>query len=96
MQFLLIAYDATDPEAINRRLKVREEHFNKITELKKSKKFILGGAILDENGKMIGSMIVYDFPDRQSLDLKLKEEPYLNNEVWNKVEINPFRLANIE
>jgi hypothetical protein len=29
MQFLLIAYDGIDPEAPERRLKVREEHLEK-------------------------------------------------------------------
>ena len=96
MQFLLIAYDGTDPGALQRRLAVREDHLKRISTMKKEGKFLFGGAILDDEGKMIGSMIIYDFPDRQSLELKLKDEPYLNNEVWSKVEINPFRLANIE
>lgn len=96
MQFLLLAYDGTDPEAPQRRLNVREEHLQKISLLKKAGKFLFGGAILDDNGKMIGSMIVYDFPDRQSLEEKLKDEPYLIKGVWKKTEIQPFRLATIE
>ena len=96
MQFLLIAYDGTDPGALSLRLKVREEHFAKIAVLKKSGDFVFGGAILDESGKMIGSMILYDFPDRQSMDQKLKEEPYIINGVWKKITIQPFRLARIE
>lgn len=96
MQFLLIAYDGTDPEALERRMKVRQEHLDKITLLKKRGEFILGGAILDDSGKMIGSMIVYEFPDRDSLDTRLEEEPYLSHGVWEKVEIKPYRLAAIE
>jgi uncharacterized protein YciI len=96
MQFLLLAYDGTDPEALQRRLNVREDHLMKISGLKKAGEFICGGAILDENGKMTGSMIIYDFPDRQSLDERLKDEPYLTNGVWKKIEIQPFRLAKIE
>jgi len=96
MQFLLVAYDGTDSGALERRMKVREDHFKRITLLKKTGEFLFGGAILDENGKMIGSMIVYDFPDRQSLDDKLKDEPYLTGGVWEKTEIRPFRLAKIE
>jgi uncharacterized protein len=95
MQFLLIAYDGTDSEAQERRLKVREEHLAKIEGLKKSGEFIFGGAILDDMGKMIGSMIVYDFPDRKYLDNSLKKEPYINKGVWKKIEIQPFRLAKI-
>jgi hypothetical protein len=96
MQFLLLAYDGTDPEALQRRLNVREEHLKRISLLKKSGEFLFGGAILDNNGKMIGSMIVYDFPDRQSLEERLKDEPYLTEKVWEKTEIQPFRIAKIE
>jgi uncharacterized protein len=96
MQFLLIAYDGTDPDALERRMKIRGEHLKRIAELKSSGNFLFGGAILDDSGKMIGSSIVYEFPDRLALDKKLKEEPYLTEGVWKKVEIRPFRLAKIE
>jgi uncharacterized protein len=96
MQFLLIAYDGTDPGALQRRMKVREEHFNKIGQLKKTGEFIFGGAILDETGNMTGSMIVYEFPDRHSLEERLKDEPYITTGVWKSIEIKPFRLAKIE
>jgi uncharacterized protein YciI len=96
MQFLLTAYDGSDPEALERRLKIRGEHLEKIAGLKKEGKFLIGGAILDDGGKMIGSMIVYEFPDRQSLDERLKDEPYFTKGVWKKVDIQPFRLARIE
>jgi hypothetical protein len=96
MQFLLTAYDGTDPEALQRRLSVREDHLQNISVLKKAGKFLFGGAILDDDGKMIGSMIVYDFPDYQSLKEMLKNEPYLTAGIWKKTEIKPFRLANIE
>jgi uncharacterized protein len=93
MQFLLIAYDGTDAGALERRMKVREDHLGKIALIKKSGEFLFGGAILDNNGKMIGSMIVYDFPDRAALDEKLREEPYITGGVWEKIEIQPFRHA---
>jgi len=93
---LLSAYDGTDPEALQRRLNVREEHLKRISLLKSSGEFLFGGAILDNNGKMIGSMIVYDFPDLQSLEERLKDEPYLTEKVWEKTEIQPFRIAKIE
>jgi hypothetical protein len=96
MQFLLLAYDGTDPQAPQRRLSVREEHLKQIGLLKKKSEFLFGGAILNENNEMIGSMIVYDFPDRPSMDKMLKDEPYITNGVWEKIEIKPFRLARIE
>ena len=96
MQFLLLGYDGTDTGALQRRMAVREDHFRRISLLKKAGEFLFGGAILDEDGKMIGSMIVYDFPDIQSLEERLKDEPYLTGGVWEKTEIKPFRLAKIE
>ena len=96
MQFLLLGYDGTDSGAENRRLKVRQEHLDKISIFKKSGEFLFGGAILNDEGKMIGSMIVYEFPDRKTLDEKLKDEPYITNGVWKKIEIKPFRHAKIE
>jgi uncharacterized protein YciI len=96
MQFILLAYDGTDPGAPDRRLKVRPGHLDKIKELKISGEFIFGGAILNDEGKMIGSMIVYECPDRATLDEKLKNEPYITEGVWKKIEIRPFRHAKIE
>ena len=95
MQFILIAYDGTDPEALDRRMKVRPEHLEKIEVLKSRGEFLAGGAILDNDGKMIGSMIVYDYNDRNSLDKALQDEPYFTKGVWQKVEIQPFRMAKI-
>jgi uncharacterized protein YciI len=96
MQFLLVAFDGTDAGAADRRMGARPEHLKNVAVLKKKGEFLFGGAILDENEKMIGSMIVYEFPDRKALDESLKNEPYIINGVWNRIEINPFRLAKIE
>jgi len=95
MQFILIAYDGTDPGAMERRMKVREEHLEKVAVLKKKGEVLFGGAILDDDGKMTGSTLVYECPDRKSLDELLKDEPYIYGGVWKKVEIRPFRLAKI-
>ena len=95
MQFILIAYDGTDKGALERRMKARPEHLEKISGVKKAGEFLFGGAILDDTGKMIGSVILYDVPDRAALDERLKHEPYNYNKVWEKIEIRPFRLATI-
>jgi len=41
-------------------------------------------------------MIVYDFPDRQSLDTSLQNEPYFTDKVWKNIEIRPFRMAKLD
>jgi len=96
MQFLLIAYDGTDEGALDLRMRARPEHLEKVADMKQTGEFLMGGAILNDNGKMIGSMIVYEFPDRKSLEEHLKEEPYITKGVWQKIEIKPFRLALIK
>jgi uncharacterized protein YciI len=96
MQFLLLAYDGTDSGAPERRLRVRPGHLDKISTMKRSGEFLFGGAILNDEGKMIGSMVLYEFPDRATLDETLKDEPYITEGVWTKIEIKPFRLAKIE
>ena len=96
MQFLLMGYDGTDSKAPQRRLGSRTKHLERIAVMKKKGEFLFGGAILDENGQMKGSMVVYEFPDRASLDRCLEDEPYITNGVWQKVEITPFRLAVVD
>ncbi|MCJ7449961.1 MAG: YciI family protein [Bacteroidales bacterium] len=96
MQFILIAYDGTEPGALDRRMRSRPEHLEKISNVKKAGEFLFGGAILSDAGQMIGSVILYDVPDRAALDELLKNEPYIYNKVWEKIEIRPFRLATIE
>lgn len=96
MQFLLVAFDGEGSDAEELRAKVRPLHLEKIAGLKQRGEFLFGGAILNEEGKMKGSMIVYEVADRKTLEERLKDEPYVNEGVWQKIEIYPFRLAKIE
>ena len=96
MQFLLTGYDGTDQDAPGRRMKVREEHLARARIHKKKGEILFGGAILNDEGQMTGSVIVYESADRQALDDLLKDEPYIKGNVWKKIEIRPFRLAKID
>lgn len=93
MQFLVIARDGEDSEALNRRLKVREAHLAGARKLAAEGRIVEGGAILDDDGKMLGSAVIVDFPDRAALDDWLKNDPYVTGDVWRKIDIMPFRLA---
>ncbi|MBO3273014.1 YciI family protein [Hymenobacter defluvii] len=94
-QYLITAYDYTDTEALERRLAVRENHLAGARRLKESGNFLTGGAILDAEGKMIGSMMVAQFASTDDLEAWQLDEPYLTGRVWEKVEIQPFRMANV-
>ena len=93
MEFLVMAYDGKDPEAKARRLRVREAHLNGVRAMKDVGTFINGGAILDENGEMIGSTLYVDFPTRAALDAWLTTDPYVTGGVWVTIEVRPIRLA---
>ena len=67
MQFLVTAYDGTDAAAIDRRSAARTTHLAGVTRLKEAGNFIEGGAILDTDGKMIGSTLYMEFPHVQNL-----------------------------
>lgn len=95
MQFILIAFDGTDAGAPERRQKCRPEHLEKIAQTKKTGNFIFGGAILNDKDQMIGSTILYEVENREALDRILKDEPYIINKVWEKIDIRPFSLAKI-
>ena len=93
MQFVVIARDGTDDQALERRLKAREAHLANVGNLKGQEKMLMGGAMLDDSGKMIGSVMVFDFPDRARLETWLKNDPYSTGGVWKSVEVKPFRVA---
>ena len=76
-------------------MKSRPEHLEKTALVKKAGKFLCGGAILNDEGAMIGSMILYETENREELDRLLADEPYIYNKVWEKIDIRPFRMASV-
>ncbi len=92
-QFLVIAYDGTDEQALARRMAARPAHLEGVKPMVEKGELIAGGAILDDNEKMIGSMALVDFPDRAALDAWLARDPYVTGDVWRRIEVQPFRLA---
>jgi uncharacterized protein YciI len=93
MEFLVIAYDGKDAEAKQRRLRARPAHLEGVQAMKQAGTFINGGAILDDNGEMIGSTLYVDFASREELDRWLKSDPYVTGGVWVEIEVKPIRLA---
>lgn len=87
MQFIIIGKDGNDSDATARRLAARDAHLRLGDELEASGNRWYGAAILDENGKMIGSMAVMDFPSEAELQKWLEQEPYVTGDVWRTVEV---------
>ena len=94
-QYVIHAFDGTDSEALSRRLAVRRAHFENMSPYKAAGNFILGGAMLDEEGKMIGSTVVMQFESDEALQSYLDSEPYVKHKVWLDVKIFPFKTATV-
>jgi len=92
-QYVVIAYDGTDAGALDRRMAVRPAHLENVKPMVESGQLKAGGAILDDAGRMIGSVTICDFADRAGLDRWLATDPYVTGNVWQRIEVKPFRLA---
>lgn len=88
MQFVIIGLDGTDPKALERRMKVREDHIKMGDKLLEEGNLMYGAALLDDEGKMKGSVYILEFPTEKELKEYLKVEPYVVGEVWKDITIH--------
>lgn len=93
MQFIVIAHDGKDEGAPQRRAAARPAHLEQAKELQETNKLLHAAAILDGNGQMVGSVMVFDLANRAELDNWLNGEPYVTGKVWDNVEVLPAKVA---
>ena len=93
MRHVVIARDGTDEDAKARRLRFRPEHLRQIEPRVDRGEILIGGAILDEGGDMVGSVLLVDFESRDELDAWLEVDPYVTGGVWVDIEVKPYRPA---
>jgi uncharacterized protein len=93
IQFNIYALDYTDADALNRRMAVRPTHFEALKSLKDGGNYIVGGALLDDEGKMIGSTMIVQFETEAEFYDYLKKEPYIKGAVWGNITIRKMRVA---
>lgn len=89
MQFIIKAYDG--PNMLDKRMEVRPRHLEGMKAL--GKQVIVAGGLLDEAGRMKGSALVMEFPDRAALDEYLANEPYVVEGVWQKIEVETMNVV---
>ncbi len=95
MQFVITAKDGTDPEALARRMAVRPFHLAGASKLKENNNFVIGGATLDKDGSMNGSIMIVQFENEEALKQYMNNEPYITENVWQQIEVQPFRVADV-
>lgn len=89
MQFIIKAYDGEG--MLEKRLEVRPRHLEGMNKL--SDHIICAGGLLDEEGKMKGSALIMEFDSRQELDEYIKNEPYVLEGVWEKIDIDTMNVV---
>ncbi|MFY7826864.1 MAG: YciI family protein [Flectobacillus sp.] len=94
-QYVIYAYDGTDEQALERRMNARPYHLTVAKALKANGNFIVGGAILDNDGNMIGSTMLVQFESEEALYNWYDNDPYVTMKVWERVEIKPFKVADV-
>lgn len=89
MQFMIKALDGEG--MLEKRMEVRSRHLEGMNKL--SEHIVCAGGLLDEEGKMKGSVLILDFPDRNALNEYLKNEPYVVEHVWEKLEVEQMNVV---
>ncbi|MCR5271771.1 MAG: YciI family protein [Lachnospiraceae bacterium] len=89
MQFLIRAYDGEGK--LDKRMEVHPRHLEGMNKM--SEHIITAGGLLDDAGKMKGSALILDFESRKELDEYIANEPYVVENVWEKIEIEPINVV---
>lgn len=90
---MIQAKDFTDTEALERRLSVRDTHLVRMQEEKKRGVFIIGGALLNADGNMVGSMILLALPTEEAVWQWIEKDVYKTGRVWDEIIVSSFRVA---
>lgn len=88
MQFIIKAYDGKG--MLDRRMEVRPRHLEGIERIREH--VICAGGLLDDEGKMKGSVLIMDFDSREQLDGYLVQEPYVQEHVWDRIEVEQMNV----
>ncbi|KJL47358.1 YciI-like protein [Microbacterium hydrocarbonoxydans] len=92
VEYLITAWDGTDAGALGRRLAVRDAHLAGAQRLAENGELLSGGAILDDDGRMIGSSMHVAFADEASFRAWYDAEPYVTGDVWRDVTVRSMRI----
>ena len=89
MQYLITAYDGENK--LEERMRVRPQHLENMAGI--DGKVVCAGGLLDEDGKMKGSVLIMDFDSKEKLDAYLAGEPYITEDVWEKVTVERMNVV---
>lgn len=93
MQYLVTMLDGTDADAPSRRAAVRPRHLARAEQFQHAGNLLIGGALLDDAGNVIGSAAVVQFRSRAELDNWIDNDPFVLKGVWVNITVQPYRVA---
>lgn len=89
MQYIIKAYDGEG--MLDKRMEIRPRHLEGIERIKEH--VICAGGLLDDEGKMKGSVLIMEYENREQLDEYLANEPYVQENVWQKIEVERMNVV---
>ena len=89
MQFVITAYDGAG--MLEKRMEVRPLHWEGMERLKKH--LIAAGGMLDDEGKLKGSVLIMEFQNREEVDEYLANEIYVKKRVWEKITVERMNVV---
>ena len=89
MQYIIKAYDGEG--ILDKRMEIRPRHLEGIERIKEH--VICAGGLLDDEGKMKGSVLIMEYESREQLDEYLANEPYVQENVWQKIEVERMNVV---
>ena len=89
MQFVITAYDGEGMLA--KRMEVRPLHLEGMERLKEH--LIAAGGLLDNEGKLKGSVLIMEFLNREEVDEYLANEIYVKEHVWEKIAVERMNVV---
>jgi uncharacterized protein YciI len=87
MLFAVIRHD--HPDSLALRMSVRPKHLEYLQKV--LHKIMYGGALLDGQGKQIGSMLIIDATDQADADAFADADPFVEANLFASSSVEPFR-----
>jgi uncharacterized protein YciI len=89
MQFVITAYDGAG--MLDKRMEVRPLHLEGMERLKSH--LIAAGGLLDDEGKLKGSVLIMEFNSCEEVDEYLAGEIYVTEHVWKKITVERMNVV---
>ena len=89
MQYIITGYDGSG--MLEKRLAVRPRHLQNLAQVKG--RILCAGGLLDDAGRMKGSVLVMEFETQADLDAYLASEPYIAEKVWERVQVERMNVV---